>query len=103
MRELNLDHLRTLLAVIDLGSFANAAAALSLAQPTVSLHLRELESRLEVRLLERGRRGVAATPAGMILIDYARKLLDLADRPPNLSRTIRRVGWGKSTWALRRA
>lgn len=80
MRELNLDHLRTLLAVIDLGSFANAAAALSLAQPTVSLHLRELESRLEVRLLERGRRGVAATPAGMILIDYARKLLDLADQ-----------------------
>lgn len=79
MRELNLDHLRTLLAVMDLGSFANAGAALNLAQPTVSLHLRELESRLDVRLLERGRRGVAATPAGMILIDYARKLLDLAD------------------------
>lgn len=79
MRELNLDHLRTLLAVIDLGSFANAGAALNLAQPTISLHLRELESRLDVRLLERGRRGVAATSGGMILIDYARKLLDLAD------------------------
>lgn len=79
MREFNLDHLRTLLAVVDSGSFSNAASALNLAQPTISLHLRELESRLETRLLERSRRGVAVTPAGQILINYARKLLSLAD------------------------
>src|SRR5437764_753028 len=37
MREINLDRLRTLLAVADLGSFAAAAKALHLAPPTVAL------------------------------------------------------------------
>jgi len=80
MREFNLDHLRTLLAVVDSGSLSNAAAALHLAQPTISLHLRELESRLDIPLLKRNRHGVTVTAGGKILIDYARKLLALADQ-----------------------
>ncbi|MDO8375424.1 MAG: LysR family transcriptional regulator, partial [Polaromonas sp.] len=39
MRELNLDQLRTLVAITDLGTFSAAARALHLAQPTVSLHI----------------------------------------------------------------
>ena len=46
MRQLNLDQLRTLVSIADLGSFSAAARALHLAQPTVSLHISELESRL---------------------------------------------------------
>ncbi|RZI64558.1 MAG: LysR family transcriptional regulator, partial [Variovorax sp.] len=38
MRQLNLDQLRTLVAIADLGTFSAAAQALHLAQPTVSLH-----------------------------------------------------------------
>ena len=44
MRELNLDRLRTLVTIADLGSFAEAARTLHLAPPTVSLHVKELES-----------------------------------------------------------
>jgi len=46
MRSLNLDQVRTLVAIADLGTFAAAAQALHLAPPTVSLHISELESRL---------------------------------------------------------
>jgi len=79
MRELNLDQLRTLLAVADLGSFSAAARALHLAQPTVSLHITELESRLDARLLVRGHRRVEPTAAGLALLERGRRLLREAD------------------------
>ena len=79
MRELNLDQLRTLVAIADLGSFSAAGRALHLAQPTVSLHIGELESRLDTPLLVRGPRHVAATAAGADLVARARRLLREAD------------------------
>jgi DNA-binding transcriptional LysR family regulator len=79
MRELNLDQLRTLVAVADLGTFSAAARALHLAQPTVSLQVSELESRLGVLLIVRGHRKVAPTSAGAALISRARRLLRDAD------------------------
>ncbi len=84
MRNLNLDQLQTLVAIADLGTFAAAAQALHLAPPTVSLHIKELESRLEALLLVRGRRQAELTAAGRVLVDEGRKLLtacdDLVDR-----------------------
>jgi len=74
MREINLDRLRTLLAVAELGSFAQAARALHLAPPTVTQHVAELEARFGVALLLRGRR-VAPTSAGQVLAARARRLL----------------------------
>jgi DNA-binding transcriptional LysR family regulator len=79
MREINLDRLRTLLTVADLGSFAGAARALHLAPPTVTLHVAQLEARLGTRLLHRAPAGVTATSAGSVLIDKARQLLAEAD------------------------
>ena len=79
MRELNLDHLRTLVAIADLGTFSAAGRALHLAQPTVSLHVSELESRLATPLLLRGARHVAPTAAGADLVARARRLLREAD------------------------
>lgn len=75
MRSLNLDHLRTLVFAVDLGTFSAAAAALHLSQPTVSLHIAELEQRLKVRLLLRGPGGVKPTGAGELLVQRARSLL----------------------------
>ena len=54
MRNLNLDQLQTLIAIADLGTFAAAAQALHLAPPTVSMHIKELESRLGAELVVRG-------------------------------------------------
>jgi DNA-binding transcriptional LysR family regulator len=93
MRELNLDQLRTLVAIVDLGTFSAAAQALHLAQPTVSLHVSELEARLGAALLLRGGRRVAATPAGTVLVQRARRLLREAD---DLEDTVRRHARGVS-------
>ncbi len=79
MRELNLDQLRTLVSISDLGTFSAAARALHLAQPTVSLHISELEARLGAQLIIRGSRRVLPTAAGAALIERARRLLRDAD------------------------
>jgi DNA-binding transcriptional LysR family regulator len=87
MRELNLDRLRTLLTVADLGSFAAAAKALHLAPPTVTLHVAQLEGRLGARLLTRAPAGVTPTAPGSVLIERARRLLAEAD---DLLQTVQR-------------
>lgn len=79
MRNLNLDQLQTLVAIADLGTFAAAAQALHLAPPTVSLHIKELESRMQAPLLVRGRRQAELTAAGQVLVEEGRKLLAASD------------------------
>jgi DNA-binding transcriptional LysR family regulator len=79
MRNLNLDQLQTLVAIADLGTLAAAAQALHLAPPTVSLHVKELESRLGAGLLVRGRGRAELTPAGEALVAEGRKLLSASD------------------------
>lgn len=79
MRNLNLDQLQTLIAIADLGTFAAAAQALHLAPPTVSLHIKELETRLDASLVVRGRRQAELTPAGEVLVQHGRQLLLASD------------------------
>jgi len=104
MREINLDRLRTLLAVAELGSFAQAARALHLAPPTVTQHVAELEARFGVALLLRGAR-VVPTSAGQVLVARARRLLaDLdelvADVQLHAKGQRGRVRLGASTGAI---
>jgi DNA-binding transcriptional LysR family regulator len=80
MREIRLDHLRTLIEVAALGSFSAAARNLHLSQPAISLQIRELESRTGVTLLHREGKRAIATAAGRDLIAHARSLLDGAER-----------------------
>jgi len=86
MRALNLDQVRSLVAIADLGSFAAAAQALHLAPPTVSLHISELEQRLGATLLLRDKRGATPTAAGAVLIARGRVLLRDADDAVELVR-----------------
>ncbi|WP_140635232.1 LysR family transcriptional regulator [Methylibium rhizosphaerae] len=102
MRSLNLDQLRTLVAIADLGSFSNAARTLHLSQPTVSLHISELESRLGARLLDRSDRRVRPTAAGTALVERARALLHDAQEAADLVKRhaqglVGRVRLGAST------
>ena len=105
MRALNLDQLRTLVAIADLHSFSKAAQALHLAQPTVSLHIRELEQRLGVALMLRRAKGIELTPAGTLLVERGRRLLrDADDAVAALKTQVRgrsgRVRLGASTSVL---
>jgi DNA-binding transcriptional LysR family regulator len=66
--------------VIDLQSFTRAAEAVCLTQPTVSEHIRALEDSLGEKLIDRLGREILPTPAGKILYQYARDIIQLRDK-----------------------
>ncbi|MEO8698376.1 MAG: LysR family transcriptional regulator [Acidimicrobiales bacterium] len=72
---MDLRRLRFFLAVVDHGGFTAAAAAVLVAQPALSLGVRELERELGATLLVRSRKGVVLTPAGEALVEPARQAL----------------------------
>lgn len=105
MREISLDRLRTLVAIADLGSFAEAARVLNLAAPTVSLHVAELEARVGGTLLSRTRGNVQPTAIGETLVERARRLLaDAQQALDDVQRQVLglagRVRLGASTGAI---
>lgn len=79
MRRLDIDALRSLVAVAAFAGVGRAATALHLSQPTVSGHLRRLEAELGVPLVERVGRGIALTTAGDELTRHAHRLVALRD------------------------
>jgi DNA-binding transcriptional LysR family regulator len=73
---IDLHQLRTFVAVARLGNFTRAAERLGLSQPSLSLHIRQLEQDLRVRLFDRSTRSVALTRAGDDFLPTAERLLD---------------------------
>ena len=78
--DLSLRQLEYLVTVLDLGSITKAAAVLHVTQPTVSSQIALLERRMGGPLLERGRSGMTATPAGEALARSARRLLEVGQQ-----------------------
>ncbi|MEV6196531.1 LysR family transcriptional regulator [Streptomyces sp. NPDC051920] len=76
---LELKHLRCLVAIVDTGSFTDAALDLGVSQAAVSRTLIALERILGVRLLHRTSRTVEPTTAGVQVLVRARLLLAGAD------------------------
>src|ERR1044071_9268091 len=66
-RRLKLRDLDILMAVIDSGTMGKAAKRLNVSQPAISKAIVELEDALGVRLVDRSRRGIEATPYGLAL------------------------------------
>jgi LysR family hca operon transcriptional activator len=73
---MELRHLRYFIAVAEEGSLLTAAQRrLNTSQPSLSRQIRDLESEVGVKLLERQARGVALTAAGRVFLDHARLAL----------------------------
>ena len=70
MQRLNLNHLHTFALVIEQGSFSSAAERQGLSQPAVSLQIRQLETRLNLKLVERVGKRVKPTSAGNTLLEH---------------------------------
>lgn len=70
-----LQQLRYLVAVADTLNFSQAATLCGVTQPTLSMQLKELETRLGVRLVERTRARVILTPVGDAAVTRARTIL----------------------------
>src|SRR5580693_9803142 len=76
--DLELRHLRCLVAIADSGTFTDAGMELGVSQAAVSRNLLALEDLLGVRLLHRTSRSVTPTAAGVHVLTQARQILAAA-------------------------
>jgi len=79
---MELRELRSFCAVAQYGSITKAAEQLLLRQPAVTLHIQELERETGVTLLDRSKRPVQLTSAGVHLSELAKPLLKQIDSLP---------------------
>ncbi|MCD9143387.1 LysR family transcriptional regulator [Streptomyces albireticuli] len=75
----DLGALELLLAVARLGSLGRAARELGITQPAASGRLRGMETLLGVALVERSPRGSRLTDAGVLVTDWARRIVEAAE------------------------
>lgn len=75
---IDLDQLRTFVAIVDAGSFTKAAEDVFKTQSAVSMQMRRLEERLGAKLFERNGRAIVITDDGTRLLTYARRMLSLS-------------------------
>lgn len=73
---MHIETLKVFCDVVETGSFSAAASQNFITQSAVSQQLRTLESKYHCRLLDRGRSGAKATPAGEILYRASREILE---------------------------
>src|SRR5579884_659793 len=91
--DVEMRHLRALLALSEELNFTRAAARLHLTQQALSGQIRQLEERVGTRLVERDPRRVELTLAGQTLCAQARSLLASAEQ----AITATRVAGGEPT------
>ncbi|WP_228786420.1 LysR family transcriptional regulator [Nocardia terpenica] len=89
---LSLEQVRGFVAVAEEGNFRRAAERLRMTQPPLSRQIQKLERDVGVLLLDRTQRQVELTPAGVVFLAEARRLLALAEAAPG---TARRVAAGR--------
>lgn len=77
---MTLQQLKYVVAIDRYRSFAAAADALGVTQPTLSGMIVKLEEELDVRLFERSSRRVATTAIGLKIVEQARRVLMETDR-----------------------
>jgi len=92
---LELDLLRTLVAIAETGSFNRAARAVFRTPSAVSMQMKKLEEQVARPLFAKDGRSVILTPDGEALVGYGRRILSLADeamqrfRAPQIEGRIR--------------
>ena len=85
---MTLRHLKIFLAVYETGSTTAAAEELLIAQPSVSVALKELEEHYGVRVFERMSKRLYVTQAGQELYQYARHLVSLFEETEDAMKSL---------------
>ena len=74
---LDVDQLRTFIAIAEPGSFTRAAEVVHKTQSAVSMQMKRLEERIERPIFARDGRASKLTEDGQRLLDYARRIVNL--------------------------
>ncbi|WP_407060339.1 LysR substrate-binding domain-containing protein [Burkholderia ubonensis] len=85
--------LRSLVAGMDLGSFARAADRVARSSSAVSAQIRKLEEQAGTPLFVKSGRGLALTDAGDAMLRYARRMIELNDEAAAAVRGVSLDGW----------
>ncbi|KAF1036917.1 MAG: HTH-type transcriptional regulator CysL [Burkholderia lata] len=85
--------LRSLVAGVDLGSFAKAADRVARSSSAVSAQIRKLEEQAGTPLFVKAGRGLALTDAGEAMLRYARRMIELNDEAAAAVRGMNLDGW----------
>jgi DNA-binding transcriptional LysR family regulator len=95
--------MRHLLAVREHGSFAKAAQALRISQPSLSASIGRLEDRLKVKLFDRSAAGSFITPVGELIAERASGLIAEIERVTRAAELVSgghtgtiRIGFGSN-------
>ena len=75
----------TLLKVYETGNYTRAAEKLSLTQPAVSQHIKQIERELDTVIFDRSGGKIRPTPEGKLVIQYAERVVSLYE---NLQRGL---------------
>ncbi|VEU83265.1 LysR family transcriptional regulator [Acholeplasma hippikon] len=75
--------LKTLIAVVDYGSFTKAAEQLALTQPAVSQQIKSLEEEFNITIFDKRKKKLELTPEGVLLVRYAKRIELLTDNMIN--------------------
>jgi DNA-binding transcriptional LysR family regulator len=92
---MDLAELQVFLTVASERSFSRAAARLHRTQPAVSQAIRRLEDDLGERLFDRSAKDGKLTEAGRVLLDYAQRLMRLAEEAEGAVRDLRDLQRGR--------
>src|SRR6476619_1478120 len=74
---IDVDQLRTFIAIVETGSFTKAAEVVHKTQSAVSMQMKRLEERLGKAIFARDGRASKLTEDGERLLDYARRIIKL--------------------------
>ncbi|UFR00521.1 LysR family transcriptional regulator [Streptomyces sp. Go40/10] len=85
-----LAHLEAYVATADEASFSRAADRLGITQPLLSRRIKTLEEHFGGSLFDRSRRQITTTELGLLLLPYARDVLDRTQRLRQAARSARR-------------
>jgi DNA-binding transcriptional LysR family regulator len=78
-RNITIQQLEVLIALIEAGSFTRAAVKLSLSQPSLTKQIQNLEEAVGSRLVNRGATGISLTQEGQIIYGYAKRTIRLRE------------------------
>lgn len=76
---MDLKQLETFMTVVEWGSFSDAAKHLYLSQPTVSVHIKQLEEEFGTELIKRTTKSIEMTKEGREFYSYAKSIADIIE------------------------